>query len=371
MCGYLIYENKPTADVLSRHLHLQRNRGEDGFGAVHPETGRTVKSLDKAAFIKAFVVRMPRTGLIIVHHRKASLGGITIDLVHPIRSEVDTNVVVMQNGTKHDLVNAFDYDSDTVALAELWPQLSAKSRDKMTYGCGVVFVLKRAPKGEDNELVLSHDGKRSLYYCHEGDAVGMFASFPVTEGSWCKCHPLVGLPVMPLNLPAWQPYLPLKEPEAFVVNPVYEDDDEDYRISHAVTMYRCKDAYGKTYNKAAKYQTPIHMEPPTKTKVKPPPVIVYGDSYNRSPPHRSGSPRNNKALNAPPKDFPSLPRQYAAVRCGFGGGYDDDYGNAAALSDGPAYDSMPGEQNDMGETLHPCDTCALFNCESCNKFPSN
>jgi len=237
MCGYLIYKSKPTKKELSEHLHLQRNRGKDGFGAIHLESGRVVRSLDKKAFLNAFNT-LPSNGSILVHHRKASVGGISTDLVHPIRHKDKPTLLVTQNGTHKALVSVTGHDSDTQSLVFLWNLLRENGHETMLeytlQGCGVVFIW------EDGVLKMSHDGNRTLYYCEEGPSAGMFASAPLTPGMWCKCPPLKGIPEMPLKVEDWVDYLPLEKATEFVVNPLYDDDKSRSNVGYGYNHYNKK-----------------------------------------------------------------------------------------------------------------------------------
>jgi len=378
MCGILCYQNKPGVNDLSKHLHLQRNRGEDGFGAIHLETGRVVRALDKAAFLKKFHNRMPRKGSIIVHHRKASLGGITEALVHPLKA-TNEPLYVMQNGTKRDLLAAFDcYASDTAMIAELLPQLDDKARKAMLDGCGVVFMLNTELK----KLWLSHDGKRTLHYCTEGEHKGMFSSFPLGAGEWRKCPPLVGTPSMPLDTTKWEEYLPLHEPVAFKVNPRYRDRDDDYLHQWYAPKKKGGKKKGQEYGVKTfgggpqdygDYGEPSH-EPPTVVKVVATPFVAVSTppKVTATVAPTPSTTRGCESLSTRrswPESPNQAPRNQPALMCSEGcvdgsgdSQYDEDYGNAASVS---GFDSFMDEQ---GNEVFPCDACRTFDCRTCSKF---
>jgi len=246
MCGYLIYKSKPTTTVLEDHLTRQRHRGMDGFGALHVASGKTCKALSFNAFAETFKRTMPREGTIIIHHRKASVGGISLDLVHPIHNKNNKHLIVMQNGTKRELVAVTGKQSDTVAIAELWPRLRGSDMEQdMLDGAGVVFIWN------EGVLTLSHDGSRTLHHCIEGVSAGLISSEPLTEGVWQECPPLRDVVVMPTAFSDWPSFLPLSEPEEYVENKLYTHTligNETTKQKSATTKEASKSVTGNTAN---------------------------------------------------------------------------------------------------------------------------
>jgi len=198
MCGYLIYPFKPRKDLLSLHLERQKHRGEDGYGAIalkfpSPSAVRSTKHLKKDEFLKKMQY-MP-TGPQIIHHRKASIGGIKSELVHPLLS-TDKKVMMMQNGTKRDLSSMFFEASDTKALAEYWNRVDDDALYCLLDGTGVVIAI------DEGRLWFHRDKGRTLYKCTEGYMEGMYASEPIEEGMWALVDEYV-LHELPLNVEDW------------------------------------------------------------------------------------------------------------------------------------------------------------------------
>ena len=199
MCGFLLYPDKPRRDVLLTHLSRQKHRGTDGFGAISlkfptPNSVRSTKDLNLTPFLNKFA--HPPRGPIMIHHRKASVGGIKEELVHPLVSR-DKKVTVMHNGTRRELSELFYEASDTKAIAEMWNHVDDEALYCMLEGCGIVITL------DQGRLWFHRDDKRTLYKCTEGTMAGMYASEPVDAGFWALVdeYPLVELP---LNMADWQ-----------------------------------------------------------------------------------------------------------------------------------------------------------------------
>ena len=198
MCGYIIYPTKPSKDLLLTHLERQKHRGEDGYGTMSmklkadgkPYVG---KALLRNAFIKKH--RYMPVAPMIVHHRKASLGGVKAELVHPLANETD-NVLVMQNGTKRPLAAMFYTSSDTLALAEMWDEVSDLALHCLLADTGVVFVMDRG------RLFFHRDSGRTLYKCTAGDYAGMYASEPIEAGMWALVDEY-DLKELPLDMAEW------------------------------------------------------------------------------------------------------------------------------------------------------------------------
>ena len=195
MCGFLIYPEKPRRAVVMTHLNRQRHRGIDGFGAIALDTDnhRSCSGLFIKPFMNKFA-RLPRGG-VIIHHRKASVGGIKESLVHPLISR-DGKVKLMQNGTRRELASLFYEDSDSKALANMWNCVDDDALYCMLEGCGVTFTT------DEGRLWFHKDEKRTLYKCTEGRMEGMFASEPMDAGLWALVdeYPLEELP---MNVNDW------------------------------------------------------------------------------------------------------------------------------------------------------------------------
>lgn len=208
MCGYIILSEKPSRDRLTILLTRQRNRGTDGYGCIHLESGAVVKAATAKEFVSR-VMQLPE-GSFLIHHRKASVGGVSDALIHPqecLPPKGDVTFFVCQNGTKRSLSDAFGAKSDTRAIARVLPVLEQAGEESLTedflFGAGLVFVYKQH-KRRDNELLMWHDGERTLYYCEEGEFAGVFASEPLCAGRWSPITERLSLESMPLNVNQWR-----------------------------------------------------------------------------------------------------------------------------------------------------------------------
>ncbi len=247
MCGYLLYPSKPSAELLTLHLERQKHRGEDGYGAIaltltKKKKVRSTKHLKRPSFVKKHTL-LPR-GPILVHHRKASVGGIKPELVHPIPDETG-QVLVMQNGTRRALADIFMEASDTKALAEIWDEVSDYALYYILEGCGVVFAMDRG------KLFFHRDSGRTLYKCTEGRVKGMYASEPVEEGMWALVDEYM-LKELPLDMAEWD--LEHGTPQAYTYQQCGYYSCNDIYIGLA-NSYRCPDCDKYMYTAGTGYTT--------------------------------------------------------------------------------------------------------------------
>lgn len=198
MCGYLLYPHKPKADIIALHLERQKHRGTDGYGAISlkPTSKGRIRT-SKALLLKPFLdkTRFLPTGGMLVHHRKASVGGVNEELVHPLTND-EKNVQLMQNGTKRSLSTMFMGKSDSLSLAEMWNEVSDLALYYLLHECGVVFCM------DEDRLFFHRDSGRTLFKCVEGAFAGMYASEPVEVGMWALVDEY-DLHELPLNMSKW------------------------------------------------------------------------------------------------------------------------------------------------------------------------
>jgi hypothetical protein len=238
MCGFLIYPEKPSRNLLAKHLEQQKHRGTDGYGAIalQPPTSkgaRHVKDLNHDTFMDSFMY-MPRQPTII-HHRKASIGGIKAELVHPV-SDSANKVFVMHNGTRKALSDMFWGQSDTCVIADFWNIVGDEAMWCMLERTGVVFVY------DEGKLWFHKDIGRSLHLCTEGIAKGMYASEPMEEGMWAAIDSHI-LTELPLDMAEWD--LGHDDPEGYRRKVcTYQNCGEEF-IGLSTTV-RCSDCKGKT-----------------------------------------------------------------------------------------------------------------------------
>ncbi len=280
MCGYVITPRKPNEKEIKFLFHRQRHRGEDGFGCIHLPTGRFVKALKLKDFLRKFR-SMPKDGSYLFHHRKASVGGITEDLVHPqkCRDKVGSvTFLVTQNGTKKALAQAFGTESDTVAITRTFPMLEQYSNenliDDFLLGAGLVFVYKHHEK-RPNELLMWHDGERTLFECVDGQLKGVFSSEPLDKGKWREVLPLDTMTPMPLDVGKWSAKFEemnaFGDIEEYVMNEAYSDD----RTSGGVRETRFRHGQWVAFTRQA---SPCRKRFQAKTKTAEyfPPVTTCG-----------------------------------------------------------------------------------------------
>ena len=179
------------------------HRGEDSYGAIlYGDTIQTIKRLDlestpKGQYYdkkrKRFMSYPATTGImedlenlpladfVLFHNRAASVGGVTVDLAHPITKANTYNISVIHNGTKKSLTSTFPKfgKSDTEVMATFLSYHFEDDvlTDEVLNGAGVVFGVNH-----DTKQVLVHiDGNRPLFV-HEDKQI--FASEPLFGGKW-------------------------------------------------------------------------------------------------------------------------------------------------------------------------------------------
>jgi len=196
MCGYLIFPKKVSKKDVDIFLTAQKHRGVDGYGCILVDGDKKhkyCKHLDKPSFLNSYA-KLPHGGAII-HHRKASIGGINSTLVHPLTDE-DKSVLIMQNGTRKALVSIFNGASDTKVIADLWHHVSDDVLYQILDGTGVVFAA------DTDGLWFHRDSGRTLYHCKEGKWAGMYASEPLAAGKWALVDEYL-LQRLPLDINNW------------------------------------------------------------------------------------------------------------------------------------------------------------------------
>ena len=252
MCGFLIYPEKPKRALLLKHLNRQRHRGLDGFGAIALDdpSHRSCSGLYIKPFMNKFA-RLPRGGTII-HHRKASVGGIKESLVHPLVSR-DKKVKLMQNGTRRELASMFYEDSDSKALAENWGEVSDAALYCLLEGCGVILAT------DEGRVWFHKDDKRTLYKCTEGRMEGMYASEPMDAGMWALIdeYPLEELS---LNVNDW--HLEHGTPEAYTIKKCvihicgeyFAGQDDGYRCMSCEAKFATNSTYQGNHGQGGRQQ---------------------------------------------------------------------------------------------------------------------
>jgi len=177
MCGFLAYEKTPSFETLDEHLTLNSHRGMDSFGLVD-STGWWVKSLSFDVLEEDWG---KVEGPVLFHHRLASVGGVTIDLAHPIEKG---HALVLQNGTKKSLLRlAKGASSDTEALARYLSTVRSirtvrRLMPIILDGAGVVFFRWK------DRWFFHKDESRSLWATEHDEFGIVLASEPVFEGAW-------------------------------------------------------------------------------------------------------------------------------------------------------------------------------------------
>ena len=180
MCGIIGFtKNKEYEERLPEMLEIQAHRGEDSYGAVFVFEKELVflKSLKIEDFLDKFDEIAERNyQFVIIHHRNASIGGVNLELAHPLNYK---STWIVHNGTKKSLYETFKSkgDSDTAIIAYLGENLGFKDNVFRTAisNVGVVFGFNQTEK------FFHHDGKRSLFLYEDKTLI---SSEPVIEGNW-------------------------------------------------------------------------------------------------------------------------------------------------------------------------------------------
>jgi len=192
MCGIVgIYGEQALREYQKNLLYAWdrlKHRGEDSYGVIIQKTNGEVvayKSLSKEALLsklaeeegKEFTVESLKW--VLAHNRKASVGGITLELAHPVYNK-DEKTLVIHNGTKKPLAGAFGTDSDTQALSIIFSIGKVEPKVRLLDGTGVVFCVRKTSK-DRFKLYFHKDEERPLVLNKE---LGIFASEPFLEGEW-------------------------------------------------------------------------------------------------------------------------------------------------------------------------------------------
>lgn len=176
MCGIFYGNRRKCAQVLT----AQQDRGLDGVGLYFPRTGTvqrflsTVDSLHKLPSYTAFLNRFANSdNAVLMHHRKASIGAISAENVHPF---VGNRFSLMQNGTNKFIaevgdVFGFDTDNDTQILLQIIEEKCdnlLKAAEFLTFlspkgsykdSIGAIFLVDNATK----ECLFFSDATRNTH----------------------------------------------------------------------------------------------------------------------------------------------------------------------------------------------------------------
>jgi len=226
MCGIVGFFGEEAIKEYQKLLQIGwerlAHRGEDSYGVIIKTSEKVIayKSISKEALLEKVAseegkeFKKEEIQWILGHNRKASVGSITVELAHPIHYK-DENALVIQNGTKKSLANAFDTGSDTQALALVFTLSRKEAKTRLLDGTGVAFCVKRNRKG-DYKLYFHKDESRPLVLQMEK---GIIASEPFLEGDWLEIRDI--------------PYAELKGLEDIV-------KFADKKISYSVVLKQCK-----------------------------------------------------------------------------------------------------------------------------------
>ena len=195
MCGIIgIWGEEALRDYHNKlKLGWERlaHRGEDSYGVIikTPEEIISYKSLSQEALLQKLTeeekkgeFKREQVEWILAHNRKASIGGINVELAHPIYYK-EEKALIIHNGTKKSLANAFGTDSDTQALAYVFTLARKEAKVRLLDGVGVAFAVKRGIKGY--HLYFHKDEERPLV-CNP--QLGIVASEPFLEGEWFEIN---------------------------------------------------------------------------------------------------------------------------------------------------------------------------------------
>lgn len=197
MCGIIGFwgeENiKKWKEILEKGWERLKHRGEDSYGVVIKTDKKIIsyRSLSKESLLEKVredieegIWDIENAEWVLAHNRKASVGGIRLELAHPIylQERKQEDIWVIHNGTKRALSDAFGEDSDTKALPYVFTLRRAKIRARLLNGVGVAFCVRRI---KNSVKILFHkDNSRPLVFNKEG----IIASEPIERGDWFEIN---------------------------------------------------------------------------------------------------------------------------------------------------------------------------------------
>ena len=181
MCGIIGGGNKYKC---LKGLETLEHRGIDSYGAIvcQNNSHTPLKSMElftptktNSNTLEKLLEATSGDGY-IMHNRWASIGGINLELAHPITNEQDFSVI--HNGTKKSLKEVLStvVDSDTQAISHLVGKVGLNLLTKMLDGAGVVFVVDK-----QGRIFFHKDENRPLFINKDRN---LFASEPVEAGEW-------------------------------------------------------------------------------------------------------------------------------------------------------------------------------------------
>jgi glucosamine 6-phosphate synthetase-like amidotransferase/phosphosugar isomerase protein len=186
MCGivgkYGVESPKGVVEICKNAWTETVHGGTDSYGAIYCVDGKVkyVKSLCKEKVLDVIGKEKSDIDWFIAHNRKASVGGVELKLAHPIISK-KYGTLVIHNGTKRALAQAFQTESDTKALPIILNTISdVEVVKKLLAGIGVMFAVKITSNNQ-LRIVFHRDTSRTLYLNKEQK---IFASEPIFAGKW-------------------------------------------------------------------------------------------------------------------------------------------------------------------------------------------
>jgi len=176
MCGIVGSFGGIRKKDLLFYWDMLSHRGLDSYGVIVKTQDKIIaaKSLWDDKAIKN--INLQVADWIIAHNRKSSIGGISIDLAHPISNKT---TLVIHNGTNRNLyMSVKSAKSDTHAIALIFNKLKRK-KDIFDFlnDIGVVWIIDE----NERRIYFHKDKSRTLYYCIERN---LFASEPIDIGTW-------------------------------------------------------------------------------------------------------------------------------------------------------------------------------------------
>lgn len=181
MCGIIGGKYDVLKHNFDTYLNRLKHRGTDSYGVT--VFTPTYSTWFKATSLKKIkgktlwedVTSVKNTQHLLIHNRKASVGGINIDLAHPIEKG---GWAVTHNGTKKSLQKLLEATckSDTEAISTILGYTNVvKLLSELFDGAGVVLATN------DPQFFVHIDGNRPLMMNKERT---IFSSEPVESGEW-------------------------------------------------------------------------------------------------------------------------------------------------------------------------------------------
>ena len=163
---------------VSKYLDILSHRGvNEGCGYIHIKSTGDIK-VYKTLNLKTLKVQIQNTqvgGTIIIHQRKSSVGKVSIENTHPVKSGKGTQVHLVHNGTNKIYHGLLESTSDSHGMAILLGMVPIERHKEALRNLGVVFYTF------NGQVYFYRDGIRPLVV---NSKKTIFSSEPLYNGEW-------------------------------------------------------------------------------------------------------------------------------------------------------------------------------------------